>query len=169
MLDNATPHQNRLRGNPHLAGKLAGNGTGPPEGGEGACPAFGYLRGLHERASAVEFRMKGGNSVWFPYNWLGTWKFDPSAGLLLKFSGDLVYLVFIRGSNLDKPIEDSGIDLIRAGFQRHRVLWVREMAEDDIRQQGDSGPTIDSIQVAEFESHDALKEWLGKTAASFLQ
>lgn len=129
MLDNATPHQNRLRGNPHLAGKLAGNGTRPPEGGEGACPAFGYLRSLHEHASAVEFRLKGGISMWFPYNWLGTWKFDPSAGLLLKFSGDLVYLVLIRGSNLDKSVEDSGIDLIRAGLRRHCVLWVREMGE----------------------------------------
>jgi hypothetical protein len=169
MLDNATPHQDRLKGNPHLAGKLAGVGTRPPEGGEGACPAFGYLRGLHERASAVEFRLKSGNSVWFPYNWLGTWKFDPSVGLLLKFSGDLVYLVLIRGSNLDKAVEDSGIDLIRAGFQRHRVLWVREMGEDDIRQTSDSGPTIDSIQVAEFESHGALQEWLTETAPAFLR
>jgi hypothetical protein len=167
MLVNATPHQDRLKGNPHLAGKLTGAGTRPPEGGEGACPAFGYLRGLHERASAIEFRMKGGNSVWFPYNWLGTWKFDPSVGLLLKFSGDLVYLVLIRGSNLDKPVEDSGIDLIRAGLQRHRVLWVREMGEEDIRQTGDNGPTIDSIQIGEFDSHADLKEWLGANAPSF--
>jgi len=167
MLVNATPHQDRLKGNPHLAGKLTGNGTRPPEGGEGACPAFGYLRGLHERASAIEFRMKGGNSMWFPYNWLGTWKFDPSVGLLLKFSGDLVYLVLIRGSNLDKPVEDSGIDLIRAGLQRHRVLWVREMGEEDIRQTGDNGPTIDSILVAELESHEALKEWLARNAPAF--
>jgi len=168
MFDNATPHQNRLKANPHLAGKMAGNGPRPPEGGEGACAAFGYLRGLHERANAIELRLKNGNSIWFPYNWLGTWKFDPSAGLLLKFSGDLVYLVLIRGSNLDRPIEDSGIDLIRAGLQRHRVLWVREMGEDDIRQTGENGPTIDSIEIAEFESHDALKEWLGQTAPAFL-
>lgn len=168
MLDSHSSHQNRLKANPHLAGKLAGNGTRPPEGGEGACAAFGYLRGLHEHASAIEFRLKNGNSVWFPYAWLGTWKFDPSAGLLLKFSGDLVYLVLIRGSNLDRPIEESGIDLIRAGLQRHRVLWVREMGEEDIRETGESGPTIDSIEIAEFELHGALKEWLGRTAPSFL-
>jgi hypothetical protein len=167
MLDNTTSHQDRLKGNPHLASKLAGTGTRPPEGGEGACPAFGYLRGLHERASAVEFRTKGGNSMWFPYNWLGTWKFDPSVGLLLKFSGDLVYLVLIRGSNLDRPVEDSGIDLIRAGLQRHRVLWVREMGEEDVRQTGDNGPTIDNIQIGEFESQEALKEWLGANAPEF--
>lgn len=168
MLDNGTSHQNRLKAaHPHLAGKIAGNGPRPPEGGEGACAAFGYLRGLHERANAIEFRLKNGNSVWFPYGWLGTWKFDPSAGLLLKFSGDLVYLVLIRGSNLDRPVEDSGIDLIRAGLQRHRVLWVREMSEEDIRQTGENVLTIDSIEIAEFESHAAIKEWLGQHGSAF--
>ena len=31
---------------------------------------------------------------------------NPSEGLLLKFSGDLVYLVLIRGSNLDRPLNE---------------------------------------------------------------
>lgn len=168
MLDNSTSHQHRLKGQPHLAGKLAGNGSKPPEGGEGACAAFGYLRGLHERASAIEFRFQSGNSVWFPYVWLGNWEFDPSAGLLLKFSGDLVYLVLIRGSNLDRPIEDSGIDLIRAGLQRHRVLWVREMSDEEINRTGENGPAIDSVEIAEFESHEALKDWLGQFAPAFM-
>jgi hypothetical protein len=35
---------------------------------------------------------------------MGTWPYNPSEGLLLKFSGDLVYLVLIRGSNLAKPL-----------------------------------------------------------------
>jgi len=167
MLDNGTSHQSRLKANPHLAGKLTGGGPNPPDGGEGACLAFGYLRGLHERANAIEFRLRGGNSVWYPYNWLGTWKFDPSVGLLLKFSGDLVYLVLIRGSNLDKPVGDSGIDLIRAGLQRHRIIWVREMGEEDILQAEDRASTIDSIDVAEFESHEALKGWLTENAPAF--
>jgi len=34
---------------------------------------------------------------------------------------------------------------------------------------GETGPTIDSIEVTEFESHDALKEWLVKTAPAFLR
>jgi hypothetical protein len=34
---------------------------------------------------------------------------------------------------------------------------------------GKSGmPTIDSIEVAEFESHAELKEWLGQHAPAFL-
>ena len=168
MLDNGTTHQNRLQANPHLAGKIAGGGPHPPDGGEGACAAFGFLRGIRDRADAIEFRLASGNSVWFPYNWLGTVKFDPSAGLLLEFSGDLVYLVLIRGSNLNRPIEETGIDLIRAGLQRHRVLWVREMSEEDICQTGENGPTIDSIVIGEFETRAVLTEWLTQNAPMFL-
>lgn len=172
MHDDRPTHQERLQRHGHLKGygvpPSMSDGE-PPDGGEGFCAAFGYLRGIRERADAVEFRFRGGNSVWFPYNWLGTWHFNPSEGLLLKFTGDLVYLVLIRGSNLDRPLGDANIDLARAGLQRHRVLWVREMSEEDIRQVGDDGPTIDSIEVAEFESHEALKEWLGTHAPAFLQ
>jgi hypothetical protein len=99
---------------------------------------------------------------------MGPWKYNPSEGLLLKFSGDLVYLVLIKGSNLDKPLKEGAINLTHAGLQRHRVLFVREMGEDEIRQVGESGPTIDSIEVAEFESHAELKEWLSKKAPAFL-
>lgn len=169
MLDNPTSHQNRLQANPHLADKIiTGNGPKPPEGGEGACPAFGYLRGLHERANAIEFRFKNGNSVWFPYTWLGTWKFDPSAGLLLKFSGDLIYLVLIQGSNLDQPLQDSGIDLIRAGLQRHRILWIHELDDAEIQQTDDKEPTIDRVEIKEFESQNDLRNWLTQNAPAFL-
>jgi hypothetical protein len=171
MLDKPPPtHQERLQRNSHLAGYgLSSSKKEPePDAGEASCAAFGYLRGIRDSAAAVEFRFRDGNSTWFPYNWLGTWHFNPSEGLLLKFSGDLVYLVLIRGSNLDKPLSDGAINLTHAGLQRHRVLWIREMSEDEIRQVGDKGPTIDSIIVAEFESNAELKEWLGKTAKAFV-
>ena len=84
----------------------------------------------------------------------------------MKFSGDLVYLVLIRGSNLDRPHADTTINLTTAGLQRHRVVWVKEMTEEEIRSVGEAGPTIDSIQVGEFESHAALHEWLEKTGRS---
>jgi hypothetical protein len=89
--------------------------------------------------------------------------------LLLKFSGDIVYLVLIRGSNLDKPLNEGAINLTTGGLQRNRVVWIREMSEDDIRQVGDNGPTIDSIEMAEFESQTALKEWLKERVPAFLQ
>ena len=86
---------------------------------------------------------------------------------MIKFSGDLIYLVLIKGSNLDRPLKDRSVTLTHIGFQRQRLLWVREMTEDEIRHVGETEPTVDSIEVAAFESHAALKEWLGQKAPAF--
>jgi hypothetical protein len=164
-------HQERLRRNSRPGGDAASSPTTEAEVDrpEASCGAFGYLRGIQDQSAAVEFRFRDGNSICFPYSWLGTWQFIPSEGLLLKFSGDLVYLVLIRGSNLDQPLNEGTIDLTHAGLQRHRVLWVREMSADDIRKVGELGPTIDSIEVAEFESHKDLKNWLGEHGPAFVR
>jgi hypothetical protein len=162
-------HQDRLKGILHQEGQKtrAPAIESDAEETEVSCRAFGYLRGIRDLPGAVEFRFKDGNSCWFPYGWLGPWKYNPSEGLLLKFSGDLVYLVLIRGSNLDKPLNEGAINLTTGGLQRHRVVWISEMTEDDIRQVGESGPTIDSIGVEEFESQAALNEWLSTNAPAF--
>ena len=99
---------------------------------------------------------------------LGNWKYNPSDGLLLKFSGDLVYLILIRGSNLNRPLIDSTTNLTTSGIQRHRIVWMREMTEDEIRRVGESGPIIDRIQVAEFRSNEDLTKWLETNAPAFL-
>ena len=138
------------------------------EGIEARCEAFGYLRGLRDSAASVEFRLRDGNSIWFPYHLLGPWQYDPSEGLLLKFSGDIGYLVLVRGSNLDKPLTEGAINLTHAGLQRHRVLWIREMTEEEIERVGETGPTIDSIEIGEFTSHEQRHEWIKKRAPAFL-
>jgi len=164
-----TNHQQRLQRNPHLAGftgMLPKDADG--EVVEASCGAFGYLIGPRDSSAAVEFRLRNGNSIWFAYSLLGTWRYNPSCGLLLKFMGDVVTLVLIKGSNLDRPLNEGAIDLVNVGLQRHRVLWVREMSPDEIREVGEKGPTIDSIEVAEFESNGALKEWLKKKAPEFI-
>ena len=170
MTDDDT-RQDRKHRNPPPAGLNAYLQTKEPDadGTEASCGAFGYLRGIRDTATSVEFRFKDGNSMWFPYGWMGPWLYNPSEGLLLKFSGDLVYLVLIRGSNLAKPLKEGAINLTHAGLQRHRVLWLREMSKEEIRQVGETGPTIDSIEVAEFETHDALKEWVRNKAPAFLR
>jgi hypothetical protein len=168
MTDEPT-HQERLQRNPHLDGLTWLAKDADADAGEASCDAFGYLRGLRDSSAAVEFRFRDGNSHWFAYSLLGTWQHNPSEGLLLKFSGDLVYAVLIRGSNLDRPLKEGAIDLIHAGLQRHRVLWVREMAPEEIRQIGDKGPTIDSIEIGEFESNQALREWLKQKAPAFVR
>jgi hypothetical protein len=171
MTDKKPTYQDRLKGILDLDGHAphpAKEDADWEEAGSSSA-AFGWLRGIKDLPGAVEFRFRDGNSTWFPYGWLGPWQYNPSEGLLLKFSGDLVYLVLIKGSNLDKPVSEGGINLTSGGLQRHRVAWVREMTEADIRQVGESGPTIDTIQVVEFESQNALKEWLQKTAPAFVR
>ena len=90
-------------------------------------------------------------------------------GLLLKFTGDLVTLVLIRGSNLEALVNQGAINLTDCGLQRHRITWIREMDEEELRRVGEGGPTIDRIEVVEFESHDQLKEWLAKNALAFVR
>jgi len=136
---------------------------------EESCPAFGFLRGIKDRALAVEFRLRNGNSEWYPYAWLGPWQHNPSVGLLLKFSGDVITLVLIRGSNLDAIVPGRGVNLTDRGFQRHRVTWVREMEEEELQKTGDKGPTIDCIEIGEFESQDEVREWVKTHAPGFIR
>lgn len=135
--------------------------------GEASCPAFGYLRGLDQRALAVEFRYRDGNSDWYSYGLLSNWRYNPSVGLLLKFTSDVTTLVLIRGSNLDALVGDKAINLTDRGFQRHRILWVREMGKGELQQVGQAGPTVDRIEVAEFESGEEVREWLRQNAPVF--
>jgi hypothetical protein len=171
MHDDRTPtYQERLRGILHPERSPSGPAKADADADvvDDSYPAFGYLRGIRDSSSAIEFRFRDGSCTYFPYSALGMWKYDPSEGLILKFGGDLYYLVLIRGSNLDKPVNEGAINLTRGGLQRHRVLWIREMSEDEIKQVGDAGPTIDSIEVAELDSPEAVKEWLAKKAPAFL-
>ena len=138
----------------------------PAEDGEGACGAFGYLRGTRDKALAVAFRFADGNTETLPYSHLAGWRFDPSVGLLLRYTADVVTLVLVRGSNLDVPV-GAGVDLLAGGLQRHRVVWVREMDAAAVKAVGDTGPTVDKIEVAEFDAHADLKAWLAKTAPAF--
>jgi hypothetical protein len=170
MIDDKAPPRDRLKELLHLEKKAS-----PPakkeaeiEGAEANCEAFGYLRGLRDASASVEFRFRDGNSTWFSYGLLGSWQYNPSEGLLLKFSSDIVTLVLIRGSNLDKPLSEGAINLTHAGLQRHRVLWIREMSEEEIERVGETGPTIDSIEVGEFATYEERREWIKNKAPAFL-
>jgi hypothetical protein len=170
MNDNDPKHRDKVQRYPGTGGLNAYLQTKEPEaeGTEASCKAFGYLRGIRDSATSVEFRFRDGNSTWFPYSLMGIWKYNPSEGLLLKFNSDLIYLVLIRGSNLDKPLNEGAINLTHAGLQRHRVLWIREMTKEEIRQVGETGPTVDKIEIAEFETNVEVKAWVGKHAPGFL-
>jgi hypothetical protein len=142
--------------------------TAALETDEESCPAFGYLRGIRDRALVIEFRYRDGNSDFYPYSWLGPWRFNPSVGLLLKFTGDAVTLVLIQGSNLDALVNQS-INLTDRGIARQRVSWIKEMDEDALRLCGKGQPTVDHIEVVEFQSHEDAHEWLKKAAPVFVR
>ncbi len=121
---------------------------------EDECPAFGFLRGIRDRALSLELRFANGNSQAFPYSWLGPVKYDPSAGLLLKFVGDLVYLVLLEGSNLNALVKGA-ISLYDRGIQRNRVTWCREMTRLEVEKSGNGEVTIERIRLT---SHRADEE-----------
>ena len=162
--------------NPHLPPHLAGASGWLPKDRDKAkedtpeesCLAFGYLRGLHDRALAIELRLRNGNRDYFSYSHLASWRYNPSVGLLLKFTDDLVTLVLVRGSNLDALVKQS-VNLTDRGLQRHRILWLREMDETELRRAGKGEPTIDRIEVVEFQSNEELQEWLEKAVPAFVR
>ncbi len=107
-----------------------GNAASDPNADEEECRAFGYLRGIRDRALSIEFRFANGRSQAFPYHWLGPMLYNPSVGLLLKFTGDEITLVLLEGSNLNALVNGS-VSLYDWGILRHRVTWVREMTKQD--------------------------------------
>ena len=139
------------------------------ESDEEMCPAFGFLRGLHDRALAIEFRFRDANSEAFSYSHLASWKFNPSEGLLLKFTSDVTTLVLILGSNLDVNPPGKSINLTDRGIQRHRITYIREMDEDELRKAEKDSPTIDNIMIADFQTQEEQQPWLQKNAAAFVR
>jgi hypothetical protein len=154
----------RHKGSPARPEAAPGRGNAAAEVGtdEDECLAFGYLRGIRERALTIEFRFADGNRLAFPYSWLGTMKYNPSAGLLLKFVGDQVYLVLLEGSNLNAVVKDA-VSLYDRGIQRHRVTWVRELPRQQVEAAREGDVTISRIRTLSYRPDVEPKdvEWLG--------
>jgi hypothetical protein len=117
-----------------------------PAADEEQCRAFGYLRGIGDQARSLELRFANGNREAFPYSWLGPAKYNPSAGILMKFVGDLVYLVVIEGSNLN-TLMNNAISLYERGILRHRITWVREMARQELENAGEGEAIVERIHM----------------------
>ncbi|HEV8062397.1 MAG TPA: hypothetical protein VGP68_21135 [Gemmataceae bacterium] len=146
---------------------VSGRQAKETEAEEDSCAAFGYLRGLHDRALAIEFRLSNGNREWFTYQLLSSWRFNPSVGLLLKFTSDVTTLVLIHGSNLDLMLPGKAINFTDRGLQRHRITYIREMDRAELKRVGQAEPTIDKIDIVEFQSSEEQQEWITKHAAAF--
>ena len=148
-------------GQPRPASPLDRVAAAEVDSEEEECVAFGYLRGIRDRAMSLELRLANGNRQSFPYSWLGPMTYNPSAGLLLKFVGDLVYLVLLEGSNLNASVNGAA-SLFDRGIQRHRVTFVREMTRQQVQQTADGEVTVERIRVLSHRPDEEPQgvEWL---------
>jgi hypothetical protein len=127
------------------------------EDDEAASPAFGFLRGVRDRALNIEFRReREGDSFSFPYSWLGPTRCHPSFGLVLLFSGSEQYLVTIKGRNLN-TLGETGLSLYERGILRHRVTFVREMAAEESKGQPEAECVVEQIEVKVVDADGAKK------------
>lgn len=81
---------------------------------------FAVLRGF-DCALMLELRMKDGSSTAFNYNYLAKATFDPSDGITLQFSANLIRIV---GTNLSTEVRQN-VRLYQS-ILRHRVVWIQE-------------------------------------------
>lgn len=104
---------------------------------------FGLLRGMHERAIALEIRFKDGRNEAFPYAYLQRSSLDPSEGITLRFGGAVVR---ITGRNLNAELRPN-VRLFSA-IAQHRVPWIEEAGNAAILQAGKGATVIEQIELA---------------------
>lgn len=102
--------------------------------------AFGWLRGVRDRALMLELRHKDGRVSAFGYAWLDHAEFDPSEGITLHFMGREVRII---GRNLNGEAQPN-VRLF-SGIVRHRVPWVQEAGGPDAMQAGSTVTVIDKL------------------------
>jgi hypothetical protein len=105
------------------------------------CGAFGFLRGVRDRALMLELRKKDGNIKAVGYAWLSQAEFDPSVGITLHFAGQQIR---IRGRNLNAEIRPN-VRLYQ-GIVRHRVQWIQELDEPALMNAGEQDTVIEKIE-----------------------
>lgn len=103
--------------------------------------AFGWLRGIRDRAVMLELRKKDGHILAVGYGWLERVEFNPSDGITLSVVGQKIR---IKGRNLNAEVRQS-IRLF-GGIARHRVPWVQEASQADSMEADDKAPIVDSIE-----------------------
>lgn len=104
--------------------------------------SFGWLRGIRDRAIMLEIRHKDGKISAFGYALLDSAEFDPSEGIVLRFSGKTVKIV---GRNLNGEVRPS-IRLFD-GIVRHRVPWIQEADGSSTLQVPQKATVIEEVKI----------------------
>jgi hypothetical protein len=124
---------------------------------ESEAKCYQFLRGVRERALNLEFRrLKEGDSIAFPYSWLGVARYDPSLGILLVFSAGELFGVRIRGRHLNEEFE-KGISLFDRGLLRHRITCIREMSEQECGSAGERECVVQRIEIAPLPANNVMQ------------
>ena len=110
-------------------------------GQEVDCGAFGWCRGLRDRAENLEIRFRDGLRRAFPYGSINDYGFDPSQGIALKVvqADGLVLWLAIAGVHLNGTHASGSVRLFE-GLLRSRVPWVREC--DEAEAEGEPQETL---------------------------
>jgi hypothetical protein len=112
---------------------------------------------VRERSPSIEFRrVREGDSFSFPYSWLGPCRHHPSTGITLLFVGSELYLVTLRGRNLNK-LTESGVSLYERGLVRHRITWVREVKAEQSRALPREECVVERISVKAVTAEEAAR------------
>jgi hypothetical protein len=101
---------------------------------------WGWLRGVRDRAQMIELRKKDGSIMSVGYGWLDRAEFDPSEGITLYVAGREIT---IKGRNLDAEVRPN-LRLFTA-ISRHRCLWLREAAQEEIMEAKPVAIVIEAI------------------------
>jgi hypothetical protein len=104
--------------------------------------AFGWLRGVQDRALMLEIRHKDGRITAKGYSWLQSAEFNPSEGITLNFSGEMIR---ISGRNLNAEARPN-VRLF-AGILRHRVPWIQEADEPDVIEAPKDAVVIEAVKM----------------------
>lgn len=102
--------------------------------------AFGWLRGVRDRAVMLELRKKDGNVLAVGYAWLERAEFDPSEGITLHVVGKTLR---IQGRNLNAPLRPN-VRLFQ-GITRHRVPWIQEADQSTAMESQGKGILVERI------------------------
>lgn len=130
---------------PRDASSILRPGIGPESDSDGSDDfgAFGWLRGVKERAVMLELRKKTGAILAVGYAWIEFVEYDPSDGITLWIPGRKVR---IQGRNLNAPADpDRPHVRLFEGLTRHRVPWVREGERTSVIQRSDTNVVVDQI------------------------
>lgn len=120
-------------------GQQGGGDGGEPVDGLGC---FGILRGIRDRAPAIELRRKTGAVLVVSYSYIEKMEFDPTNGVTLRSGGQSIRL---KGRNLAADIRPN-IRLITA-LASQRLAWVQEVGKPDLVMAAASQiPVVEAIE-----------------------